>query len=187
LVFDGRKGSPYVESDVTSPLNVYGASKAAAEERVLEEFPEALVIRTSVFFGPWDSYNFVHSVLHSLSKGRAVYAAEDITISPTYVPDLVNATLDLLIDDEKGIWHVASPAVITWAGFAHLVAEKAGYDTARIHHRPSRSLGFIAARPSFTPLSSERGNFMPSLEESIDRFFKDRKWARPPGAVSARH
>ena len=44
-----------------SPLNVYGKSKADAEERVLEECPQALVIRTSAFFGPWDRYNFVHN------------------------------------------------------------------------------------------------------------------------------
>src|SRR5678815_5167077 len=47
LVFDGEKSEPYVESDAPSPLNVYGTSKADAEERVLEELPGALVIRTS--------------------------------------------------------------------------------------------------------------------------------------------
>src|SRR6185436_5712000 len=100
LVFDGRKGLPYVESDAVSPLNVYGESKAEAETCVLAEFPGALVIRTSAFFGPWDRYNFVHLVLNDFANGRKVFAANDLSVSPTYVPDLVKATLDLLIDGE---------------------------------------------------------------------------------------
>jgi dTDP-4-dehydrorhamnose reductase len=187
LVFDGRKAEPYLESDSTSPLNVYGMSKAEAEERVLAEFSEALVIRTSAFFGPWDSHNFVHNVLDDLTSGRTVSAADDISISPTYVPDLVDVVLDLLIDGEEGIWHLANSAIITWAGFARLIAEKAGYDPARIEVRSSESLGFIARRPSFTPLASERGSFMPRLEASLDRFFQDRKWAGSRELVSARN
>ena len=187
LVFDGLKGAPYVESDPTSPLNVYGMSKAAAEEQVLEVLPSALVIRSSAFFGPWDSYNFVRSVLQELSNGRAVHAASDISVSPTYVPDLVDTALDLLIDGEKGIWHLASPAVVTWAEFAQLVADKAGYERARVHPRSAASLNFVAPRPSFTALSSERGRFMPSLEDSLDRFFVDRSWHERPSTVAARN
>lgn len=176
LVFDGLKKTPYVETDPTSPLNVYGRSKAEAETRVLKEFSQALIIRTSAFFGPWDSFNFVHEVLETLSKGHTFLAAGDLTVSPTYVPDLVNVTLDLLIDGECGIWHLANSGAVTWAEFARLVADKAGYNAARICSRSSDSLDFIARRPLFTPLASERGNFMPSLEDSLDKFFHDRKW-----------
>jgi dTDP-4-dehydrorhamnose reductase len=186
LVFDGLKREPYIESDATSPLNVYGESKAEAEMRVLEEFSAALIIRTSAFFGPWDSFNFVYEVLHSLSIGRPFFAADDVTISPTYIPDLVNAALDLLIDDENGIWHLANPAVVSWAEFARLVAGKAGYDSTCIESRTCNSLGFVARRPSFTALSSERGNFMPPLEASLDKFFQDGKWSQQRGAASAR-
>ena len=185
LVFDGRKGSPYVESDAVSPLNVYGDSKAEAERCVLDEFPGALVIRTSAFFGPWDRYNFVHSVLNDLANGRKVFAANDVSISPTYVLDLVKATLDLLIDGETGIWHLANPGVVSWAEFARLVAEKAGYDSRLVQECAAASLGFVASRPSFTALASERGSFMPSLEDSVDRFFPDRAWDERQDAVSA--
>jgi dTDP-4-dehydrorhamnose reductase len=178
MVFNGEKTEPYVESDLTTPLNVYGKSKADAEDRVLVDCPGALVVRTSAFFGPWDRYNFVYDVISDLANGRTVSAAGDISISPTYVPDLVNATLDLLIDGERGIWHLANPAIVTWAGFARLVAERAGYDPARVASCSSRSLGFRAARPSFTPLASERGSFMPCLEDSLDRLFHEWKWDR---------
>ncbi len=176
LVFDGNKAEPYVESDATCPLSVYGTSKADAEERVLTEFPTALVIRTSAFFGPWDRYNFVHNVINDLASGRTVSAAANISVSPTYVPDLVNASLDLLIDGERGIWHLTNPAIVTWADFARLVADMAGYDGARIESRSSSSLGFTALRPTFTPLISERGSFMPCLEDSLKRFFQDKAW-----------
>ena len=180
LVFDGQKKTAYVESDVPSPINVYGNSKARAEERVREELSEALIIRTSAFFGPWDKYNFVYSVLKNLSAGHDVFAAEDITISPTYVPDLVNVTLDLLIDFETGIWHLTNPSIVTWAEFARLVARRAGYDCRRVQGRARDSLGFIAQRPFFTPLASERGNFMPTLEDGIERFFCDKRWQLSP-------
>jgi dTDP-4-dehydrorhamnose reductase len=173
MVFNGEKTEPYVESDLTTPLNVYGKSKADAEGLVLAECPEALVIRTSAFFGPWDRHNFVYDVMSDLANGRTVSAAADVSISPTYVPDLVNATLDLLIDGERGIWHLANPAIVTWVGFARLVADRAGYDSTRVASCSSRSLGFTAARPSFTPLASERGSFMPCLEDSLDRLFHE--------------
>jgi dTDP-4-dehydrorhamnose reductase len=187
FVFDGLKKTPYIESDVASPLNVYGKSKAEAEVRVLDEFSAALVIRTSAFFGPWDSFNFVHSVLDNLSNGKSFVAPADISISPTYVPDLVNAALDLLIDAEQGVWHLANPTVMTWAEFARLVASKAGYDSARIECRSSESLGLAARRPVFTPLLSERGNFMPSIEDSLERFFQDKNGYEHSRAASARN
>jgi dTDP-4-dehydrorhamnose reductase len=185
LVFDGLKTTPYVESDIASPLNIYGKSKAEAEARVLDEFPAALVIRTSAFFGPWDSFNFVHLVVDKLANGKSFVAANDISISPTYVPDLVNAALDLLIDEEQGIWHLSNPAIITWADFARLIATTAGYNSARIESRSSDSFGFVAARPQFTPLSSERGNFMPGLEDSLERVFQERRWQAAQGRDSS--
>ena len=186
LVFDGRKNEVYVESDACSPLNVYGKSKAEAELRVLEKFSQALVIRTSAFFGPWDRYNFVHSVLDTLTQGRPFYAASDITVSPTYVPDLVNAALDLLIDGEHGIWHVANSGGVTWAEFAQLAAARGGYGIDGIEPRPGHALGFVAPRPSFTALSSERGNFMAPLEDGLNRCFHEMKWGRQVNAATAR-
>lgn len=182
LVFDGLKTEHYIESDHPAPLNVYGRSKAEAEARVLDRLPEALVIRTSAFFGPWDSFNFVHAVLDSLARGRPFVAADDLTISPTYVPDLVNATLDLLVDGEHGIWHLANSGSVTWAGFARMIAEKAGYDPKRVHSRSSRLLDYKARRPAFTAMSSERANLMPSLGESLNRYFEARQWRQRQGA-----
>ncbi len=79
-----------------------------AEKRVLQACPTSLVIHTSAFFSPWDEYNFVTIALGQLSAREEFLAAQDIIVSPTYVPDLVNASLDLLIDGETGLWHLAN-------------------------------------------------------------------------------
>lgn len=175
LIFDGQKNEAYVERDQGSPLNVYGLSKTRAEAEVLKQYSDALVIRTSAFFGPWDEFNFVHAVLRSLTRGNHFVAADDVTISPTYVPHLVNAALDLLIDGEHGIWHLANCGAATWAEFASLVAEMGGCNRTYVRGRPNASLSLAARRPSFSVLSSERGILMPSLERGLEHYFHEQK------------
>lgn len=185
LVFDGRKNDLYVESDVCSPLNVYGRSKAEAELCVLEQMSHALIVRTSAFFGPWDRFNFVHAVIDTLTTGRPFFAASDITVSPTYVPDLVNAVLDLLIDGEEGIWHLANVGRVTWAEFARLTAARAGLEVSAVQPRPGHALGFVAPRPAFTALSSERVSLMAPLENGLERCLQEMNWGRRQNVATA--
>ncbi|HEV7857131.1 MAG TPA: family 1 glycosylhydrolase [Pyrinomonadaceae bacterium] len=175
LVFDGQKGLPYVESDDCAPLNVYGLSKVSAEQLVLNELPSALVVRTSAFFGPWDEYNFITVCLRTLSSSENFIVADDAFISPTYVPDLVHTSLDLLIDGERGIWHLANSGAMTWAQLARTVAERAGLDPARVLARKTLELNLSAPRPLYTVLGSERAALMPSLENALDRYFHERQ------------
>ncbi|HEU0135509.1 MAG TPA: SDR family oxidoreductase, partial [Allosphingosinicella sp.] len=118
LVFDGHLGRRYDEADETAPGCVYGRSKAEAERRVLAAGGKALVIRTSAFFGPWDRYNFAWHVLSSLARGETVRACSRTRVSPTYVPDLCHAALDLLVDGETGLWHLANDGELSWFDFA---------------------------------------------------------------------
>jgi dTDP-4-dehydrorhamnose reductase len=182
LVFDGRQRTPYVESDGVSPLNVYGQSKATAEARVLELDPASLVIRTSAFFGPWDEYNFITVALRELSAGRSFVAADDALVSPTYVPDLIHAALDLLIDDERGLWHLANGGAVTWAELARRVAELAGLDSPFIEARPTKALKLAARRPLYSVLGSERGMLLPSLEDALARYLRERETKLPEAA-----
>ena len=170
LVFDGRRQAPYVETDGIAPLSVYGKSKAAAETLVLDRHPQALVIRTSSFFGPWDEHNFITSALRALRCGRPFAAASDTTVSPTYVPDLVHASLDLLIDREAGIWHLTNGEPITWADLALRAAELAEVDPSSLQACQSEQLRFMAARPRYSALSSQRSFAMPGLDDALDRY-----------------
>ena len=119
LVFNGQQNAPYIESDLVAPLHTYEKSKAEAEKGVLEQYPGALVIRTSAFFGPWDEYNYISMALRALRQGTLCMAAGDATISPTYVPDLVHAALDLLIDNACGIWHLSNGDAVTWPNWRY--------------------------------------------------------------------
>jgi dTDP-4-dehydrorhamnose reductase len=171
LVFDGSLGRPYVESDPVSPTCVYGASKAEAERRVSELHPGALMIRTSAFFGPWDEHNFVYKILRDLACGRRVEACDETVVSPTYVPDLVHACLDLLIDGSAGVWHLANQGAISWYELARRVARDAEIDATALVRRQ-------ADKKAITALSTERGILLPSLESATDRCLRESEFIR---------
>ena len=174
LVFDGAQRSPYDEGADTNPLSVYGRTKAEAERRVRELLPEALVVRTSAFFGPWDRANFVTRSLETLDRGESVLAADDLVVSPTYVPDLVNAVLDLLVDEETGVWHLANDGALSWASLAREVARLYRRDVARVEPRPAAALGFRAPRPAYSVLRSRRAVLLPALDDALERYGLDR-------------
>jgi dTDP-4-dehydrorhamnose reductase len=178
LVFDGEKDAPYVESDPVSPLGAYGRSKAECEARVLAANPAALVVRTAAFFGPWDEWNFLTRTLASLALGVPVDAADDLVVSPTYVPDLVHATLDLLIDGERGVWHLANAGESSWAELARAAARGADLDETLVRGRPHTELALGARRPRAVPLASERGQVMPPLESALSAYLSERSWLR---------
>jgi dTDP-4-dehydrorhamnose reductase len=169
LVFGGEKKDAYTENDIPDPRNVYGQSKLQAEQQVLEILPAALVVRTSAFFGPWDKHNFVFQALHAFVSGNAFTAASDVWISPTFVPDLVQTALDLLIDQESGIWHLANKGAYTWAQLAELAASIAKIKDVELRAVPVRELHLPACRPQNTVLSSVRGDLMPTVEDALYR------------------
>ena len=175
LVFDGSKKSSYIESDQVSPLNIYGRSKALAEKLVLERDPNALIIRTSAFFGPWDQYNFIYNVLTTLKGKSAFTAIADNFVSPTYVPDLVHTSLDLMLDDENGIWHLANQGETTWAQLATRVAKQSGNDASLVIPVSCHTLKLAAQRPVYSVLHSEKAILLPTLEDAITRYFKEQK------------
>jgi dTDP-4-dehydrorhamnose reductase len=170
LVFDGRRAQPYHEHHEAAPLNAYGRAKLAAEQAVLKHCPRALVIRTAAFFGPWDLHNFAIQGLACLQRDEPWVAAADQVVSPTYVPDLVHTALDLLIDGEHGLWHLANDDAVSWAGFAHRLAEAAQLPTRQVIAQPAASLGQRATRPAFSALQSARAQCMPTLDAAIERF-----------------
>ena len=174
LVFDGAKKAPYTEDDGVHPLNVYGESKAEAERLVLAMCDRALVVRTSAFFGPWDEHNFVTQALDALTAGTSFAAPDDAVVSPTYVPDLVQASLDLLIDGERGIWHLANTGASTWFELARHVAEAAEVDRSGVEPATSAEVGWSAPRPAYSALTSARGQVMPTLDDAIARYTESR-------------
>ena len=171
MVFDGMKNSPYLESDKVSPLNTYGRSKAEAEKVLLEAECKALVIRTSLFFSPWNQAHFIGQMIASLQKNEPLFCPDNGFISPTYLPDLVHTALDLLIDDESGIWHLTNQGVTNWMEFAREIAQRTGCDTKLIRQPLIHSVSLGAPRPSYSVLGSEKGIFLPPLTQALDHYF----------------
>ena len=170
LFFDGESNHGYVEPDPVRPLNHYGLSKSKAETGVLEAMPSALIIRTSAFFGPWDEYNFVTIALRHLAAAQTFAAAEDAVVSPTYVPDLVNASLDMLIDGESGIWHVANAGETSWTQLAERAARIAEIPARSLRRCRLDDLNLPARRPLYSALRSQRGLLLPELDDALTRY-----------------
>ncbi len=184
LVFDGQQQGCYLEEAAVHPCNVYGQSKAQAEAKVLAAYPAAIIIRTSAFFGPWDQHNFVFHALRAMAHQEPFQAADDCFITPTYVPDLVNTALDLLIDQESGIWHLANTGTYSWAQLAELAARLAGLEPdGLLQPVPQSSFGMAAARPPNTALATSKRAIMPSVEDALHRYLHQTEFSfRPLGS-----
>ena len=102
----------------------------------------------------------------ALKEGRHVEASDAVMVSPTYVPDLVHATLDLLVDRAAGVWHLDNQGMISWHELAARAASEAGIDASRLVRVDGGSR-------SATALSSERGLLLPTLEGAIQRYVRD--------------
>lgn len=175
LVFDGSQQTPYLESHVAAPLSAYGRSKAAMENGVLAASPAALIARTSAFFGPSDDWNAVTQALRALRRGERVFLPSDQVVSPTYVPDLVEAAFDLLIDGTQGIWHLANAGEVSWVEWVRIAAHRCGVDARGLQGCQQGELNQTARRPAYSALGTEKGQILPSCEDALARYAKDAK------------
>ena len=169
LVFDGMLGHAYRESDTPNPLNVYGRSKVEMEQ-ACQGMPGVLIVRTAAFFSNWNIGNFALDVTQTLLRRQPFTAIDDQIVSPTYVPDLVHASLDLVIDRAEGIWHLNNAGAVSWADFAKQIAVACGLDKTLIEPLSSSSLNWRAPRPPMAALTTERGGSLRSLQEALKEF-----------------
>ncbi|HEY8103175.1 MAG TPA: sugar nucleotide-binding protein [Gaiellaceae bacterium] len=116
VVFDGRKGSPYVEDDRLSPVTEYGRSKAEAELRVVLAHPEALLVRTSLLYGGAEP-----SKHERAARDPAMSFFTNEIRSPVQVGDLAAALLELAELDRSGPLHVAGADAVSRAELAELI------------------------------------------------------------------
>ena len=98
-------------------------------------------------------------------------------MSPTYLPDLVDACLDLLVDGEAGVWHLTNAGALSWAELAARACDAAGIDAAGLRAVPREELGLLAPRPAFSALHSERAVLLPTLDDALARYAQARTHA----------
>ena len=145
-VFDGV-GGPFVEEHPPRPLGVYGRSKAEGEAAVLSALDRALVVRTSVVYGPErQEKNFVDQLIHACRGGQGFRPAVDQRASPSHNEDVATATVECCEREERGIWHLAGADTLDRMAFSRLVCVFE-LDGSRLTPATTAELGQKAARP----------------------------------------
>lgn len=147
-VFDGLKGSPYVEEDEPNPINAYGESKLAGERGVLGACPQSLILRTSWVFDS-QGRNFVRAVLGRVVAGQPLRVVNDQLGCPTPAEGIAEAIVNLVPEvvagRATGLLHFCGFPETTWFGFASEIVECAVLcGIARVPLTPIRSEDYPA-------------------------------------------
>lgn len=189
-VFDGAKTTPYTESDRPNPQTVYGLSKFAGEEAVLEVFPEALIFRTAWVYSPYGQ-NFVKTMLRLAAERDSLRVVDDQSGNPTSAHDIATALLHIakVRAQPKGthrLYHLAAAGEATWFSFAEAIMHLAGERGQRtVPIAPIASIDYptAAKRPANSRLDCERlhrdfGLRLPlwrtSLAKTLTKLFLER-------------
>lgn len=170
-VFDGMRPAPYLESAAVAPVCPLGRTQAQIEKQTLRRCPAALLVRTGPLFGPWGFSRQV-SVPQRVVR-QHIGVTNQTVVSPTYVPDMVDACLDLLVDGEKGYWHLANLGSLKWADFMYRVADTEHMQTASAVEEPHARQPIAFSRSTLRLLHSEHGQLLPSLDDALARYAKE--------------
>ncbi len=156
FVFDGRRQStPYQLSDEPCPLSVYGKTKLAGENALLEiGLPGLCILRTAWLFGPGRK-NFILTIINLARTRDKVNVVHDQIGSPTYTLDLARYTLDLARCKVHGIFHLVNTGQATWCELAAEAVSLAGVNCI-ITPIPSSEYPTKAVRPAYSVLSVDK-------------------------------
>jgi len=129
-VFDGSLERPYVETDLPNPQTVYGRSKLAGEDAVLEHAPAAVVLRTGWVYSAYGN-NFMKTMLRLGAERESLGVVDDQTGTPTLADslarDMVRIGDELVARGEmRELFHYAGEGETTWCGFARAIMRQAG-------------------------------------------------------------
>ncbi len=138
-VFDGKGKRPYREEDEPNPISVYGESKLAAERALAEEECDWLLIRTQWLFGPGGP-DFVTAILQKTDRDGTVRVVTDQVGTPTFAPDLAEATRRLLALGARGIVHYSNAGETSCYDYAVFLLDAAGRERVRVE--PVRTVDF---------------------------------------------
>ena len=143
-LFDGS--APFMnEDDMPNPLNIYGASKLAAERAVIEENPNALVLRVNFFgWGPSYRRSFSDWIITSLSRTKKITLYNNVIFSPLYVTEIIDAAHKLLASGSAGVYNLASSDAISKYDFGIKLADQFNLDKNLIRREAyNKSKGIV--------------------------------------------
>ena len=187
-VFDGRKGSPYLENDPVNPLSVYGRSKLHGEEAIKNEDGNYLIFRTSWVYSLRNQSGFVQKALAWSRQHETLRIVDDQISNPTWATMLAEVTLQVLekgadyIEERKGLYHLAGAGFCSrfeWAKeILALDPKKNEQKTREILPAKSADFPTPAQRPTFSALNVDFfqetfGIKIPNWRESLQRAIRD--------------
>jgi dTDP-4-dehydrorhamnose reductase len=184
-VYDGTKHGAYVETDATSPLNVYGKTKLAGDEAIASIGCEHLIFRTTWVYGARGA-NFLLTILRLSKEREELRIVDDQTGAPTSSDSIAQATTDVLsrvfapaeggLQGRSGVYNMTCAGATTWFGFAKAVLEKSagslGEGKPRLIPIPTIEFPRPAVRPANSRLSGDRleeafGVRIPDWEDAL--------------------
>jgi dTDP-4-dehydrorhamnose reductase len=197
-VYDGAKPTPWVETDPTGPLNVYGASKLAGDEAVIGSDAAAIVLRTSWVFGDHGG-NFAKTMLRLAIERDALRVVGDQVGAPTWAGRLADVAVSIVdravasgdaagwLAARRGVYHCAASGETSWADYARCVLAAAADTPAyagrlkatadRVEAIPSSAYPTPAARPMNSRLDCSKlrrvfGVTLPDWREDVTALVK---------------
>lgn len=180
-VFDGRKPTPYVETDPTGPQSVYGATKLEGEQAVAAAAPAHVILRTAWVYSAGGK-NFVRTMLRLAGDREEVSVVGDQRGCPTFADDIADGVLTVARrlsagEGASGVFHMAGAGETTWAGFAEAIFEASaarGGPTARVRTITTADYPTPAPRPANSRLDCARlegayGVALPHWRDGLER------------------
>lgn len=156
FVFDGKKDTPYLESDQTNPIGVYGKTKREGEIEIQKVLPEHYIIRTSWLYSQFGA-NFMKTMLRLASERSSLNVVSDQLGTPTNAVDLAKAVMHIIKSDKKayGIYHFSNEGETSWYGFAKQIfkVNNINIDVSPI---PTSAYPTPAQRPAYSVLDKSR-------------------------------
>lgn len=159
-VFSGEQAHPYTEQDTPAPKSVYGASKLAGEQALLQSGCKGAIIRTSWLYSEFGS-NFVKTMLRLAQSGKPLKVVADQHGSPTYARDLAIAILQMAeatgqpLFNPPQLWHYANNGITSWYDFACAIFHTAGLECT-VEPIQTSAYPTAASRPAFSALASDK-------------------------------
>jgi dTDP-4-dehydrorhamnose reductase len=192
-VFDGKKGTPYVESDTAMPLNVYGNTKLAGEAFVLAQRGKCFVVRTSALYGrspcrAKPGNNFVELMIKLGHERAEVRVVNDEFVSPTSTEELAHQLLALVQTEYYGLYHATSEGSCSWYEFAKAIFEASSSPAEPKVAGPNEFPAKVP-RPKYSVLENQalklhKLNRMGNWREGLDKYLARRS---QPGNKQLEH
>ncbi|WP_047414316.1 dTDP-4-dehydrorhamnose reductase [Cellulophaga sp. Hel_I_12] len=156
FVFDGTKNSPYIETDKTAALSVYGNTKNVGETEIIKKAPKSYIIRTSWLYSEY-GHNFMKTMIRFGSEKDSLSVINDQTGTPTYAKDLAEVLIKIIQNKPipYGIYHYSNEGTATWFDFAKAIFEITK-STIQLHPIATEAYPLPAKRPKYSVLNSSK-------------------------------